>query len=161
VNDDDPFLWLEEVEAQRRWLRVQNQRSLASLESDPRYDGLYRDALAVVTAPDRILSALLATLANSADDAHPRGLWRTTTASFAAKPDGASCSTSTRVYRRGRNWVFHGSIPLRPEYRRCLVSCLTAARMLNCAVDVAAASFVEVVFCRRASRAGFGSTTTR
>src|SRR5260221_6109097 len=53
---DDPFLWLEEGEGEAAlaWVREQNARTLAALEGDPRYQAMYRAALAVVTAPDRI-----------------------------------------------------------------------------------------------------------
>ena len=42
MADDDPFLWLEEVEGEAAlaWVRGQNARTLAALEGDPRYDGL-------------------------------------------------------------------------------------------------------------------------
>ena len=41
MTDDDPFLWLEEVEGEAAlgWVAAQNARSLAALESDPRYGG--------------------------------------------------------------------------------------------------------------------------
>src|SRR5690348_7485577 len=91
---DDPFLWLEEVEGEAalQWVRRENARSLALLEGDPRYPALYSDALAAVTAPDRIpyprfLGERLANFWQ--DDAHARGLWRTTTlASFAGAEPG-------------------------------------------------------------------------
>ena len=43
MTNDDPFLWLEEVggEAALGWVQAQNERSLASLESDPRFDGRF------------------------------------------------------------------------------------------------------------------------
>src|SRR5260370_40353880 len=56
MTDDDPFLWLEEVEGRAAldWVRRENARSLAALEGDQRYAAMYREALAVVTAADRI-----------------------------------------------------------------------------------------------------------
>src|ERR1700687_6441988 len=94
MTEDDPFLWLEEVESGKAlaWVRQQNARSLALLEGDPRYREIYRDALSVVTAPDRIPypSFLGDRLANFwQDDVHVRGLWRATSlASFAtAEPE--------------------------------------------------------------------------
>src|SRR5260370_22308495 len=91
---DDPFLWLEEVEgtAALRWVREQNARSLALLEGDPRYAEMYREALAVVTAPDRIPypSFLGDRLVNFLQDYVPvRGFWPATIlAAFpTARPD--------------------------------------------------------------------------
>ena len=130
MTDDDPFLWLEEIEgaAALGWVAAQNARSLAALESDPRYEGLYRDALAVITASDRIpYSHFLGNrLVNFwQDDVHQRGLWRCTSlASFMTpEPDWRTLlDIDALSAAEGRNWVFHGSIPLRPAYRRCLVS---------------------------------------
>ena len=130
MTNDDPFLWLEEVEgtAALRWVREQNARSLAVLEGDPRYAEMYREALAVVTAPDRIPypSFLGDRLANFwQDDVHVRGLWRTTSlASFAsAEPDWQKLlDVDALAAAERRNWVFHGASVLPPDYRRALVS---------------------------------------
>ena len=56
MADDDPFLWLEEVEGERAldWVRAQNARSLAELEDDPRNAGFYQTASAILNATDRI-----------------------------------------------------------------------------------------------------------
>ena len=130
MNHDDPFLWLEDVEgaAALEWVRAQNARSLAQLEGDRRYAALHRDALAVVTAADRIpyprfLGDRLANFWQ--DDAHPRGLWRATSlASFAtAEPLWQTLiDIDALAAAEGRNWVFHGATCLMPDYRRCLVS---------------------------------------
>src|SRR6266567_1690751 len=129
VTDDDPFLWLEEIEGARAlaWVREQNARSLALLEGDPRYPEMYREALAVVTAPDRIpYPSFLGDLLTNfwQDDAHVRGLWRTTNlASFAAaEPDWRTLlDVDALAAAEQRNWVFHGSSVLPPDYRRALV----------------------------------------
>ncbi len=41
MSDDDPFLWLEEIEGEAAlaWVARQNARTLAALESDPRFGG--------------------------------------------------------------------------------------------------------------------------
>src|SRR5688572_22799801 len=114
MTDDDPFLWLEEVEGEAAlaWVQAQNARSLAVLESDPRYEGLYCDALAVITAADRIPypSFLGGRLANFwQDDVHQRGLWRSTgLASFAtAEPEWRTLlDIDALSAAEGRNWVF-------------------------------------------------------
>src|SRR5216684_5939703 len=130
MSDDDPFLWLEEVEgaAALQWVRGQNARSLAVLEGDPRYPEMYREALAVITAPDRIPypSFLGDRLANFwQDDVHVRGLWRATSlAAFAgAAPDWQNLlDVDALAAAEARNWVFHGASVLPPGYRRALVS---------------------------------------
>jgi prolyl oligopeptidase len=129
VNEDDPLLWLEEVEGARAlaWVREQNARSLTLLGGDPRYGEMYREALAVVTAADRIPypSFLGDHLANFwQDDVHVRGLWRTTSPdSFAtAEPDWQTLfDVDALAAAEGRNWVFQGASVRRPDYRRALV----------------------------------------
>src|ERR1700742_1130045 len=52
----DPYLWLEDVHGTRAtaWVKAENAKTLGVLEKDRRYAGLYRDALAVSEASDRI-----------------------------------------------------------------------------------------------------------
>jgi prolyl oligopeptidase len=129
VTADDPFQWLEEVEGEAAlaWVRRENARSLAALEGDPRYPALYRDALAVVTAADRIpyprfLGELLVNFWQ--DETHVRGLWRATTlASFAtAEPEWRQLlDIDALAAAEGRNWVYQGAGVLPPEYRRGLL----------------------------------------
>src|SRR6266699_1780465 len=129
MTEDDPFLWLEEVEGARplQWVHAQNARSLALLEGDPRYAEMYRAALAVITAPDRIPypSFLGDRLVNFwQDEGHVRGLWRTTSpAAFTAvEPDWQTLlDVDALAAAESRNWVFHGASVLRPDYRRALV----------------------------------------
>ena len=131
MSDDDPFLWLEEVEGEAAlaWVARQNARTLAALESDPRFDGLYRAALDALTSADRIpYPAFLGDrLANFwQDETHIRGLWRETSlASFrdAGARMADHCSTSMRCRpARGATGCFRAPHPLPPEYRRALVS---------------------------------------
>src|SRR5579884_953792 len=92
MADDDPFLWLEEVEGERAlaWVREQNARSLALLEADPRYAELHAAALRIVTARDRIPypSFVGEGIANFwQDDAHVRGVSRRTTLASYRRPE--------------------------------------------------------------------------
>ena len=130
MSDDDPFLWLEEVEGEAAlaWVARQNARTLAALESDPRFDALYRAALDVLTAADRIpYPAFLGDrLANFwQDETHVRGLWRATSLASFLTPEPAWRSLldiDALSAREGRNWVFQGAASLPPNYRRALVS---------------------------------------
>src|SRR4051812_8728560 len=53
---DDPFQWLEDIDAPRSltWVEGQNAKTAARLEKDPRYETFHRQALAIFTAQDRI-----------------------------------------------------------------------------------------------------------
>ncbi|HYM72094.1 MAG TPA: prolyl oligopeptidase family serine peptidase [Stellaceae bacterium] len=129
MTEDDPFLWLEDIEGDRAlaWVREQNARTVAALEADPRYQGLYEAALKIVTAQDRIpyprfLGHALANFWQ--DERHVRGLWRRTTlASYrAAEPRWEPIlDIDALAAAEGRNWVFHGGVTLPPEDRLCLI----------------------------------------
>src|SRR5688572_26953774 len=55
-SGDDPHAYLNEIEGERAlaFARAENERSLGVLQNDPRYQGLYDQALAIATATDRI-----------------------------------------------------------------------------------------------------------
>src|SRR5215469_3935455 len=77
----DPFLWLEDVDGERAmtWVKGQNTRTLDVLEKDPRFSGLYGEALAIAEAKDRIPSPrfLAGRIYNFWQDAdHVQGIWR-------------------------------------------------------------------------------------
>src|SRR5438477_11167180 len=80
--DDDPYLWLEEIDGERAlaWVEAQNRRTLADL-GGPRMEA-DRDTLkAIYDRPDNIpVVARRGTLLFNfwKDAANPRGLWRTT-----------------------------------------------------------------------------------
>ncbi|HVC57763.1 MAG TPA: S9 family peptidase, partial [Stellaceae bacterium] len=153
MNGEDPFLWLEEVEgaAALQWVRAENARSLAALESDPRYAANYRAALAVVTAVDRIpyprfLGDRLANFWQ--DEEHARGLWRVTSAASYATPQPlwqTLLDVDALAAAEGRNWVFQGAACLPPDYRRALVSLSDGGKDASEAreFDIADARFCE------------------
>jgi prolyl oligopeptidase len=129
MTEDDPFLWLEDVEGDRAlaWVREQNARTLALLEADPRYQGLHDAALQIVTARDRVpyprfLGGALANFWQ--DETHVRGLWRRTTlASYrTAEPDWHTIlDLDALAAAEGKNWVFQGGIALPPDERLALI----------------------------------------
>src|SRR5579872_4209149 len=82
-SSGDRFLWLESQQGARAmaWVKSENAKTLAVLEKDPRFAPLYRDALAVAQASDRIPGAnfIGGQLYNFwQDSAHVRGIWRRT-----------------------------------------------------------------------------------
>ena len=77
----DPHLWLEEVEGERAlaWARMQNERTLAELQADPRFERFQADARRILESRDRIADPVLmaGTVYNFwQDDQHVRGLLR-------------------------------------------------------------------------------------
>jgi prolyl oligopeptidase len=128
-QDDDPYLWLEEVSSPKAmsWVDAHNKTTTDVLEADPRYKAYYNDALEIAQAKDRIpFGTFLAGQVYNfwQDEDHVRGLWRrtTTTAYLSGKPewetvlDLDALSTAEKA-----NWVWKGASCARPAERRCLV----------------------------------------
>jgi prolyl oligopeptidase len=127
---EDPHLWLEQVFAPDAlgWVETENKRTLAVLESDPRYAGLYADALKIAEATDRIATPNLTgdRVTNLWQDAsHVQGLWRTTTLASYLSPtpqwrtlldlDQLSAAEKTK-------WVWKGETCEPVAEQRCLVA---------------------------------------
>jgi len=126
----DPYLWLEDVSAPRSlaWVDGENKRSLAVLESDPRYATLHAEALALAQAKDRIPSPefLNGDVYNFWQDAdHVRGLWRRTTSEDYANPtpDWTTVLDLDQLAKdEHANWVFKGQTCALPQERLCLIA---------------------------------------
>ena len=130
-NTNDPYTYMEEAEGAKAlaFARAENDRSLPQLQNDPRYAGLYADALKIVTAKDRIPNVGLAgdgSLRDFWQDAeHVRGVWRTTSvASYrTASPEWKTLLDIDALAKaENANWVFKGANCLHPADRYCLVS---------------------------------------
>src|SRR5215218_2500881 len=125
--DDDPWLWLEEVEGGRAlaWVEAQNAATLARL-ADPRLEA-DRDAVkAALDRPDKLpfVTRRGGLLYNFWQDAmQPRGVWRRTTlASYRGPaPDWEVLLDLDALARaEGEDWVWQGATTL-PEawFRSC------------------------------------------
>jgi prolyl oligopeptidase len=132
LGADDPFKWLEDVEGDKAlgWVKAENARSLPVLQNDPRYKGLYDDALAIVTSRDRIAMVGFAgpndaQLRNYWQDKdHVRGIWRRTTLdSYRTEtPEWDVILDLDAVSKaENANWVWKGASCLAPDDRYCLV----------------------------------------
>ena len=80
---DDPYLWLEEVEGERAlgWVRTQNEKTMGTLQADPRFETFKEEALEILSAEDRIPMPTVrgGQIYNFwQDETHVRGLWRRT-----------------------------------------------------------------------------------
>nr|WP_211876962.1 prolyl oligopeptidase family serine peptidase [Plastoroseomonas hellenica] len=127
--DDDPWLWLEEVNADRAlvWAAEQTARTAAQF-ADAVYvadrDGL-RDAL---DRPDRIpfVTRRGGLLYNHWQDAaNPRGLWRRTTlAAYQSEdPDWElMLDLDALAAEEGEDWVWKGATSLPPAHDRAILS---------------------------------------
>jgi len=130
LAQDDPFLWLEDIEGERAldWVARQNARSLEELTGDPRYQAKYDAALEILESDDRIPYGALRKgyVYNFWRDAkNPRGLWRRA-ALQSYLSDDVDWETILDVDKladeEGENWVYAGATCLAPDYDRCMVS---------------------------------------
>ncbi len=119
---DDPFGWLEDVEATEAltWVRERNARTHRTLGSGTRFEATERAILDVLDSEDRIpeVSRIGDHLYNFwRDGAHPRGVWRRTTLD-SYRTDTPRWETvldlDSLAEAEGTAWVWHGASLLRP-----------------------------------------------
>ena len=130
VRAADEHLALEQVDGAEAmaFVRASNERALATLTGDPRYEPFRQQAEAILTATDRIPapSFLGDGIGNYWQDAtNPKGLWRRTTLDGYRSADTPweTLIDLDALYRaEGRDWVWKGSNCLAPEETRCLIS---------------------------------------
>ena len=126
----DKFLWLEDQHGARAmaWVNAENAKTTAVLEKDARFAPLYRDALAVAQASDRIPYAnfIGGELYNFwQDGTHVRGIWRRTSlASYrTASPQWTTVLDLDSLARVEKaNWVWEGADCAAPAERRCMIA---------------------------------------
>jgi prolyl oligopeptidase len=126
--ENDPYLWLEEIDSELAltWVRERNAITLAHLETP---GGLaLRERFEQILNSDAKIPYV--TVRNGwwynfwQDASHERGLWRRCTrASYiAGKPDWQTVLDLDALAKlEGENWVWAGSVVLEPECRQALI----------------------------------------
>jgi prolyl oligopeptidase len=126
--DDDPYLWLEDVEGERatEWVDAQTTRTLARI-GDARYEA-DRDTLRdLFDRPDNLpiptrRGGLIYNFWR--DAAHKRGLWRRTTLE-SYRTDAPNwdilLDLDALAAEEGEDWVWGGAQTLPPAHRRALL----------------------------------------
>jgi len=130
VRAADDHLALEEVNGTEAMAFVaqSNQRALAALTGDRRYETFRQQAEAILTATDRIPgpSFLGDGIGNFWQDAaNPKGIWRRTTLDSYRSADTrweTILDIDALARAEGRDWVFKGADCLAPDETRCLIS---------------------------------------
>ena len=128
--DNDPRVWLEEVEGEAalEWVEGQNERTFARLQGDERYEGLYEQALEIYQSEDRIPygSYYGGYVWNHWQDAeHTHGLWRRTTLEsyLTDAPEwDVILDVDALSEAEETNWVWRGANCLAPDYDRCILT---------------------------------------
>ncbi|MCF6329050.1 MAG: prolyl oligopeptidase family serine peptidase [Henriciella sp.] len=163
----DPYLWLEEVEGEAAlsWVRSQNERSLADIQSHPAYADNLAKAMDLATSEDRIPYGTIrdGMVYNFwQDEANTRGLWRRTTLD--------SYETDNPVWEtvldfdqlsadEDKNWVFKGSDCFRPKSATrtlCMVSLSDGGKdaIIRREFDLDTKTFVENGFVTTEAKQG-------
>ncbi|CAI0777996.1 prolyl oligopeptidase family serine peptidase [Serratia ficaria] len=125
----DEFLWLEELQgkAAQQWVQRENQRTAARFAQGEGFHQLERQVLDILNKDTQIpwISKRGDYYYNFwQDQANPRGLLRRTTLAEyrKARPAWETVLDIDALGKaEGKDWVYHGSQPLAPEYRYCLM----------------------------------------
>jgi len=127
---NDPYLWLEEIDGSNamKWVRAENEKTVAVLEKDHRFEHLYSEALTISEAKDRIPSPEIVhgEILNFWRDAdHVCGIWRRTTLD-SYQTDSPQWTTILDLDELANsekaNWVWKGSLFDEPQQTRCMIS---------------------------------------
>ena len=127
---DDPYLWLEDVEADKSldWVRARNAVSENQLAKDPGFETLRGELLSILDSNARIpfVGKMGEFYYNFwRDKTNPQGVWRRTTLAEFRKDEPkweVLLDIDALGKAEGTNWVWGGAECLRPEYDRCLVN---------------------------------------
>ena len=126
--DDDPYLWLEEIDGKGAlaWVETQNAATLTRF-GDQRF-AADRDALAAIfDRPDNIplIARRGARVFNFwKDAAHPRGLWRATTLdSYRREPPewGILLDLDALAAKEGEDWTWTGAATIHGTHDRAML----------------------------------------
>jgi prolyl oligopeptidase len=128
-HDEDPYLWLEEIEGERalEWVKAHNALTRERYESRQIFQEIYRTSLDILNSEEKLAypSILGQQVYNFWRDAqHERGLLRraSQTSYLSGRPEWETVlSVDELAEAEGENWVYKGHQPLPPDYSRSLV----------------------------------------
>ena len=127
-DDDDKFLWLEDLDSQATaaWVGERNAEVMAATGGG--FTERCAEIRRILDAEDRLSYPAMRGphfYDFWQDKAHPRGLWRRTTPERfrAGDPDwGVLLDVDALAAAEGENWVWSNVEVLRPGYERCLIT---------------------------------------
>lgn len=128
--EQDPYIWLEEARSDEAlaWVEAENTRTLSVLETDPRFEELKAEALAIYDSEDRIpfVSFRPDGLYNFWQDKdNPKGLLRRTTLESYQTDDPeweTILDIDALAEADGKEWVYKGSSCLPPALNLCMIA---------------------------------------
>lgn len=126
---NDPYIWLEQVDSPRamEWVHAENNKTLAVLEKDPRYESFYSNALTIAEAKDRIPGprTIAGQIFNFWQDAgHVQGIWRRTTLTSyqTSSPEWTTVLDLDKLSAdEHAHWVWEGATQADPAEHRCML----------------------------------------
>ena len=165
ANEDDPYLWLENIDGDRAmaWVKGRNQDARKALARGESFAASERRLRAILDSSDRIpyISKSGRHYYNFWQDAdHPRGLWRRVTLDEYRKSDPAwetVLDVDALAREENENWVFAYADFLEPTFDRCLIALSRggADAVVVREFDVSAKSFVAGGFHLPESKGSF------
>jgi len=164
--DEDPYLWLEEVENEKAlaWAGAKSAADTAIIEAVPEYGDIYAKLVEIYNSSERIPSPGIrgAWIYNFWQDPdHERGIWRRTFLDEYVKKEPAweiVLDLDALAAAEGENWVWKGADCLGPDYRHCMISLSRggADAAVEREFDAAAKAFVEDGFFVPESKSRIG-----
>jgi prolyl oligopeptidase len=130
AEENDPYLWLEEIEGEEAiaWVKEQNRRCISELEAVREFEPIFQRSLEILDSQARIpYPAMRGDLVYNfwQDESHPRGIWRRATlASYRTEePQWETVlDLDALVAADDVPWVWKGSTCLPPEDRHCMLA---------------------------------------
>jgi prolyl oligopeptidase len=127
--DEDPWLWLEEIEGERSlaWVEQQNNRTTSMLTKVDGHDAIYERVLSILDSEEKIpYPSLRGSMVYNfwQDSEHQRGIWRRTTIDSYRSDDPEweiVIDFDALSEAEGVPWVYKGADCLEPESKRCIV----------------------------------------
>jgi prolyl oligopeptidase len=152
-QQDDPYLWLEEVDGKKalEFVEKQNKVSLDKLTAQKDYQALYNKSLEIYNSNERIAyPSVYGDFAYNfwQDKEHPRGIWRRSTkASYLSGTPAWETLIDLDKMSKDDNalWVYKGVSGLYPKYERFLVHLSKGGgdAVITREFDVTKKSFIE------------------
>ncbi|MGB0906244.1 MAG: prolyl oligopeptidase family serine peptidase [Maricaulaceae bacterium] len=161
---DEDHLYLEDVLGEQALAEVGawNERTLARLTSDPRFETMQADALSILNSKDKIpyVSYRAGKAHNFWQDAeHVRGVWRSSTLDSYLSGDtkwDTVLDFDALSEAEGKNWVYKGNQCFGPDYTRCIVNLSDGGKdaVTRREYDTETRSFVDGGFISPESKGG-------
>ena len=127
---DDPYLWLEEVEGEKalKFVHQQSEATLDILSKEKEYRNIYDNCLKIYNSPDKIpYPTIYGDFIYNfwKDKDHERGIWRRMSKTDYIRKDTVwevLLDLDEMSKKDSIKWVFAGATGLYPKYDRFLVS---------------------------------------